>query len=96
MQPPPSTHGKRVIEIAHEKKIPIIEDSPYREIVFQGDKLPSLWMLADGKGVLTLKTLSKMLFPGMRLGWMYGELELSGVHAHPPREHAIERAVLAE
>lgn len=66
----------RVIEIGHEKRIPIIEDSPYREIVFKGEKLPSLWTLSGGQGVITLKTLSKMLFPGMRIGWMYGEVEV--------------------
>lgn len=66
----------RLIELAHEKQIPIIEDSPYREIVFRGEKLPSLWTLSGGKGVITLKTLSKMLFPGMRIGWMYGEVEV--------------------
>jgi len=62
-----------VLELAAERQIPIVEDSPYREIVFEGDRLPSLWTLSGGKGVITLKTLSKMLFPGMRLGWMYGE-----------------------
>jgi 2-aminoadipate transaminase len=67
---------KRLIEIARSKRIPIVEDSPYREIVFKGDRLPSLWMLSGGEGVLTLKTISKIVCPGMRLGWMYGEIEL--------------------
>jgi 2-aminoadipate transaminase len=67
---------KQVIEIGRQKDILIIEDSPYREIVFDGEKLPSLWTLSGGKGVVTLKTLSKMLFPGMRIGWMYGDEEV--------------------
>lgn len=67
---------KRLIELAQKRAIPIVEDSPYREIVFKGEKLPSLWTLSGGDGVVTLKTLSKMLFPGMRIGWMYGEAPL--------------------
>lgn len=66
----------RLIEIARSRSIPIVEDSPYREIVFEGDKQPSLWTLSEGRGVITLKTLSKMLFPGMRIGWMYAETDV--------------------
>lgn len=67
---------KELITIAHERNIPIIEDSPYRELNFSGQPLPSLWTLAQGKGVIMLKTFSKVLFPGMRLGWIVGEQSL--------------------
>ncbi|MCK4836327.1 MAG: PLP-dependent aminotransferase family protein [Candidatus Aminicenantes bacterium] len=62
-----------LIEIAHEREILILEDSPYRELSFTNKTLPSLWMLSEGKGVIMLKTFSKILFPGMRMGWMVGE-----------------------
>lgn len=64
---------KKLIKIAKEREIPIVEDSPYRELSFTGEILPSLWTLAEGKGVLMLKTFSKMLFPGMRMGWMVAD-----------------------
>lgn len=67
---------KELIAIAHERMIPIIEDSPYRELNFSGDPLPSLWTLSQGKGVIMLKTFSKVLFPGMRMGWIVGEQSL--------------------
>lgn len=67
---------KRLIEIASRWEIPIVEDSPYREISFNGATLPSLWTLSNGEGVIQLKTFSKMLFPGMRLGWITAKKEI--------------------
>lgn len=64
---------RRLLAIAGERGLPIVEDSPYRELSFGVESLPSLWTLAGGRGVILLKTLSKMLFPGFRLGWMAAE-----------------------
>lgn len=61
---------KELVKIAAEREIPILEDSPYRELSFTGDILPSLWHLSGGKGVIMMKTFSKTLFPGMRMGWL--------------------------
>lgn len=68
---------KKLIKIAGEREIPIVEDSPYRELSFTGEVLPSLWTIAQGEGVIMLKTFSKMLFPGMRMGWMVAEETLN-------------------
>ncbi len=67
---------KKLVAMAQDREIPIIEDSPYRELTFGASTLPSLWMLSEGKGVIMLKTLSKVLFPGMRLGWVVAEKAL--------------------
>lgn len=64
---------KKLLEIAGKREIPIVEDSPYRELTFTGKTLPSLWDISNGKGVIMLKTFSKMLFPGMRMGWTVAE-----------------------
>ena len=61
---------KDLIELARKWGFLIVEDSPYRELIFTGEMLPSLWTLSGGDGVILLKTFSKMLFPGMRLGWI--------------------------
>ena len=66
---------KRLIEIAHAKTIPLVEDSPYRELSFTGKTLPSLWALSGGKGVIMMKTFSKVLFPGMRMGWLVADVD---------------------
>lgn len=67
---------KKLLEIASKREIPIVEDCPYRELTFTGKTLPSLWTLSGGKGVIMLKTFSKILFPGMRMGWMVAEKDV--------------------
>jgi 2-aminoadipate transaminase len=67
---------KELLNIASEREILVVEDSPYRELSFEGDILPSLWTLSEGKGVMMLKTFSKCLFPGMRMGWIVAEQDL--------------------
>lgn len=73
---------KRLIAIAQSRTIPLVEDSPYRELSFTGEVLPSLWTLSGGKGVIMLKTFSKVLFPGMRMGWIIAD------------EHCIDKIVM--
>jgi 2-aminoadipate transaminase len=67
---------KELVKIAHERDILLIEDSPYRELSFTGDILPSIWTIAEGKGVIMLKTFSKVLFPGMRMGWLVSDASI--------------------
>ena len=69
-------HRQRLIEMAREHEVPLVEDSPYRELSFTGETFPSLWTLSGGAGVVMLKTFSKVLFPGMRMGWIVGEEEV--------------------
>jgi 2-aminoadipate transaminase len=67
---------RELVRVCAERGVVIVEDSPYRELNFSGTTLPSLWTLAGGEGVILLKTFSKMLFPGMRLGWLAARGEL--------------------
>lgn len=62
---------ERLIRIAHERELLIVEDNPYGQIRFEGEDLPSLWELDDGEGwVVYLSTFSKILAPGVRVGWV--------------------------
>jgi 2-aminoadipate transaminase len=62
---------ERLIEIAHDRELLIVEDNPYGQIRFEGDPLPTLWELDAGQGwVLYLSTFSKILAPGTRVGWV--------------------------
>jgi 2-aminoadipate transaminase len=65
---------KRLIEISEKYQIPIIEDDPYGEVRFEGESLPPLISL-DRSHVITLRTFSKILSPGLRLGWIVGDPE---------------------
>ncbi len=62
---------KDLLKIAQEFQVLVIEDTPYRQLRYVGDHLPSLYELDKGKGyVIGLHTFSKILFPGLRLGWI--------------------------
>ncbi|MBA2255511.1 MAG: PLP-dependent aminotransferase family protein [Chloroflexi bacterium] len=60
----------RLLEVAALHGVPIVEDDPYGELRFEGDPLPTLHSLdADGL-VVYVGTFSKVLAPGIRLGWI--------------------------
>lgn len=61
---------KRLAEIANDKKIPVIEDSPYGELRFEGERLPCIKHFDENGYVITLGTFSKTFCPGLRLGWV--------------------------
>ncbi len=61
---------KEILALAHEYDLLIIEDSPYRELRFVGDLIPSLRSLDTEGRVIQMKTLSKIFCPGFRLGWL--------------------------
>jgi 2-aminoadipate transaminase len=66
---------KELIRIAEKYDLLIIEDSPYRQLRFEGKPEPSLIGM-NSERVLSLYTFSKILLPGFRLGWMAGPSEL--------------------
>lgn len=68
---------KRLVELANEYDVIILEDSPYRDIRFEGESLPSLKDFDRQSRVIQLGSFSKILSPGMRLGWVIAEPELA-------------------
>jgi 2-aminoadipate transaminase len=68
---------KRMVELAEEHDVIIIEDSPYYEIRFEGDNIPAIKSF-DTKGdrVIYLGSFSKTLCPGIRLGWACANFEI--------------------
>lgn len=51
----------------------ILEDSPYKELRYEGEGVKSIFALDGGGHVIGLHTFSKILFPGMRLGWVIAD-----------------------
>jgi 2-aminoadipate transaminase len=66
---------KELLRIAEKYDLIVIEDSPYRQLRFEGKVEPSLLGM-NPERVLGLYTFSKILLPGFRLGWMAGPNEL--------------------
>jgi 2-aminoadipate transaminase len=61
---------QRLVELAAEYGVPIVEDDPYGELRYEGAHLPSLKALDSTGCVIYLGTFSKILAPGFRLGWI--------------------------
>ncbi|HWI22727.1 MAG TPA: PLP-dependent aminotransferase family protein [Baekduia sp.] len=60
---------KRLIEVARERELLVLEDNPYGLLRYEGDALPTLYSLDGGEYVIYLGTFSKILSAGLRLGW---------------------------
>ena len=67
---------KEILRIASRHNLVIIEDSPYRELRYRGELIPSLRSLDTEERVIQLKTLSKIFCPGFRIGWMAAPPEI--------------------
>jgi 2-aminoadipate transaminase len=65
-----------LVELARRHGFLIVEDVAYRELVFDGDLMPSLWGAAPDV-VVQAGTTSKTFFPGVRLGWAAAPAEVS-------------------
>jgi 2-aminoadipate transaminase len=60
---------ERLVRIAHERELLVLEDNPYGMLRYEGEALPPLYKLDGGEFVIYLGTFSKILSPGIRLGW---------------------------
>lgn len=60
---------RALVETAEQYEVPLIEDDPYGQLRYDGESLPPLFSL-DAENVVYLSTFSKILSPGLRLGWM--------------------------
>lgn len=71
--------GKRLALLSLSKKyrIPLVEDSPYRELRYTGNNIPSIYSLDKNQGnVIGVCTFSKILCPGIRVGFNIGPPEV--------------------
>jgi len=62
----------QLLEISTKYNIPIVEDAPYHQLRFEGDPIPPIASLDSNGRVVYLETFSKILSPGLRLGWIIG------------------------
>jgi len=67
----------RLVEIACERELIVLEDNPYGMLRYEGEALPTLHSLEapagsgrDADFVVYTGTMSKILSPGVRVGWL--------------------------
>jgi len=70
---------KALLELSYEFDIPIVEDSPYRDLRYKGVTIPSIFSLDQqngGANVIGLYTFSKIFCPGIRVGFNIGPADV--------------------
>jgi DNA-binding transcriptional MocR family regulator len=63
---------RQLLDLAYRHQVPILEEDPYGDLRYDGRPLPSLKAMDTRGQVLHLNTFSKVLFPGLRIGWLVG------------------------
>jgi len=61
---------RHLLKLAKRWQLPILEDDPYSELRYDGDAVPSLKALDEDDRVLYQSTFSKVLVPGLRVGYL--------------------------
>ncbi len=67
---------KRLIELANKYDVIVLEDNPYGDLRFRGENVPTIKSLDTEGRVLYCGSFSKILSPGMRLGYVIGAPEI--------------------
>lgn len=62
-----------LVELASREGLTVIEDDAYGELWYETPPPPPLYRLAPGGPIIRLGTFSKLLAPGLRLGWMLAD-----------------------
>jgi len=65
----------QLVEIAKRYEVPIIEDNPYGELRYAGKEVASIQSIG-GDHVIQLQTFSKIISPGLRIGWISASKEI--------------------
>jgi 2-aminoadipate transaminase len=60
---------RELVRVAAERELLVLEDNPYGLLRYEGSPLPTLLSLDGGEFVIYAGTFSKILSPGVRLGW---------------------------
>ena len=68
----PVAERRRLLEIAARYQVPVIEDHIYARLRLRGAPVPSLKSLDRTGNVIHIDSISKIAFPGLRVGWCIG------------------------
>lgn len=73
----PQERRVKILELAEKYGTLVVEDSPYRQVRFEGTAPQTFYKLDGGRGnVITLFTFSKVFVPGFRLGYVLAPAEI--------------------
>ena len=66
----PVERRQEIVDVATRKGVPILEDDGIAEFRFEGDHVPAVASLDDSGVVIHTGTFSKIVVPGMRIGYL--------------------------
>ena len=90
---------QELLEIAEKYQIPIVEDNCYGDVHYDGEKPKSLYALSEYDRIIYMCSLSKILAPGLRLGYLYAQqdlLEKILARRHDAGSNYLAAAIVAE
>jgi len=87
---------KRLIKLANEYDLPVIEDNPYGELRFEGQIPPSLKAFDTEGRVVFLGTFSKTFSPGMRIGWVIADTTILQKYNCIKQESDLQTSTIAQ
>lgn len=67
---------RKLVELASTYDFIVMEDNPYGDLRYSGDRIPPLMALDRENRVIYARSFSKVLCPGIRLAWVAGEQAL--------------------
>jgi DNA-binding transcriptional MocR family regulator len=72
----PLERRKQFMEVVNKYNVPVLEDDPYGELRYDGERIPSLKSMDTKGNIIFLGSFSKIFMPGLRLGWILGAPEV--------------------
>lgn len=72
----PEERRLEILNVADKYDLLVIEDSPYRDIRFEGTPQKTMYQLDKTGRVITLCSFSKILAPGFRVAWLLGHKDI--------------------
>lgn len=72
----PADRRQKMIDIADKYNVMILEDDPYGAIRFAGEDVAPVKTFEHEERVIYMSTFSKILAPGLRIGWIVAEKKL--------------------
>jgi 2-aminoadipate transaminase len=87
------TKRERIAGLARQYSFWVIEDVPYRKLRYRGEELPSLFQLAPDR-VLLMSSYSKLISPGLRVGYVIAPEFLVGPLARMAEDTYVNASYL--
>jgi 2-aminoadipate transaminase len=95
----PKQRREQMIELAARYEVPIVEDNCYADVHYEGPIEPAIFALDDNPDHIYMGSLSKILAPGFRLGYIYARppmLERILARRHDAGSNYLASAIAAE